>query len=112
MNSLEQKLACEEVYSPKYLAKLMDKFGAAAREREKQIQRVEERKIKCEKETEDLFDSIDQRLKSHLKITQVCLKYLSVTNINISLFLSRLLSQRLKLRKVLMMLISQLSCQS
>lgn len=73
VNSLEQKLACEEVYSPKYLAKLMDKFGAAAREREKQIQRVEERKIKCEKETEDLFDSIDQRLKSHLKITQVAL---------------------------------------
>jgi len=73
VNSLEQKLACEEVYSPKYLAKLMDKYGAAAREREKQIQREEERKNKCEKETEDLFDSIDQRLKSHLKITQVAL---------------------------------------
>eukprot|EP00092_Neocalanus_flemingeri_P032787 GFUD01035660.1.p1 GENE.GFUD01035660.1~~GFUD01035660.1.p1 ORF type:complete len:633 (-),score=244.13 GFUD01035660.1:234-2132(-) len=72
-NSLEQQLACEEVYSPKYLAKLMDKYGAVAREREKQIQREEEKKLKCEKETDELFDSIDERLKSHLKITQVAL---------------------------------------
>ena len=72
-NTLEQKLACEEVYSPKYLAKLMDKFGAAAREREKEIKREEEKKLRCEQETEEMFESIDKRLECHLKITQVAL---------------------------------------
>ena len=71
-NSLEQKLACEEVYSPEFIPKLWNKYGAVAREREKQIQREEEKKRKCEQETEELFKSIDQRLESHLKITQVC----------------------------------------
>jgi len=72
-NSLEQKLACEEVYSPEFIPKLWNKYGAVAREREKQIQREEEKKRKCEQETEELFKSIDKRLESHLKITQVAL---------------------------------------
>eukprot|EP00092_Neocalanus_flemingeri_P025291 GFUD01027423.1.p1 GENE.GFUD01027423.1~~GFUD01027423.1.p1 ORF type:complete len:678 (+),score=252.81 GFUD01027423.1:55-2088(+) len=72
-NSLEQQLACEEVYSPKYLAKLMDKYGTEASVREKQIQREEEKKLKCEKETEELYETIEQRLNSQLKITQVVL---------------------------------------
>jgi len=72
-NSLEQKLACEEVYSPEFIPKLWNKYGAVAREREKQIQREEDKKRKCEQETEELFKSIDKRLESHLKITQVAL---------------------------------------
>jgi len=73
VNSLEQKLSCEEVYSPQYLSKLMDKYGMLAREREKQIQRGEENKLKCEKGTEEMLESIDQRLSRHLKITQVAI---------------------------------------
>jgi len=73
LNSLEQELACEEVYSPAFLPKLWDKYGAVAREREKQILREEERKKKCEKDIDELYTSIDKRLESHLKITQVAL---------------------------------------
>jgi len=73
VNSFEQKLSCEEVYSPKYLAKLMDKYGVLAREREKQIQRQEKNLLKCEKDTDEIFDGIDQRLSRHLKITQVAI---------------------------------------
>jgi len=72
-NSLEQELVCEEVYSPEFIPKLWNKYGPVAREREKQIQREEEKKRRCEQETEELFKSIDKRLESHLKITQVAL---------------------------------------
>jgi len=73
LNSLELELNQEEVYSPKYLAKLMDKYGAAAREREKLIEREEAKVSKCEQETENLCESIDKRLEQYLKITQVAI---------------------------------------
>ena len=80
LNSLELELNQEEVYSPKYLAKLMDKYGAAAREREKLIKREEAKVSKCEQETENLCESIDRRLEQYLKITQVICLILSTLN--------------------------------
>ena len=62
--------AIVEVTSPKYLEKLNNKYGAAAREREKQIQRELARREECQKDTEDVFNMIDKRLEQHLKITQ------------------------------------------
>ena len=64
-----------EVTSPEYLEKLHRKYGASAREREMQILREESRKKKCEKDTENVISLIDERLESHLKITQVCLNF-------------------------------------
>ena len=63
-----------EVTSPEYLEKLHRKYGASARERELQILREESRKKKCEKDTENVISLIDERLQSHLKITQVWFK--------------------------------------
>ena len=59
-----------ELTSPEFLESLHKKYGAKAREREMQIQREEGRKRKCEKDTEDVISMIDERLQSHLKITQ------------------------------------------
>ena len=67
----ELSAAIEEVTSPKYLEKLHTRFGAAARERERQIAREIERKGEAERETEEVFSDIDKRLQTHLKITQV-----------------------------------------
>ena len=64
-----------EVTSPEFLERLHRKYGASAREREMQIQREESRKKKCEKDTENIISLIDERLESHLKITQVWLKF-------------------------------------
>ena len=64
-----------EVTSPEFLERLHRKYGASAREREMQIQREESRKKKCEKDTETIISLIDERLESHLKITQVWLKF-------------------------------------
>ena len=72
-NSLEQELACEEVYDPKFLHRLMDKYEAGARERERKIKMEEERKQKCEEDTQKLYETIDQRLENYPKITQVTL---------------------------------------
>jgi len=72
-NTLEQQLSCEEVCSPDYLAKLHEKYGAVARETARKIQREEEKKLKCQKDTEEVFKSIDERLEAHLKITQVAI---------------------------------------
>ena len=67
----ELSAAIEEVTSPKYLEKLHNKYGAVARERERQILRELERKGEAEKETEEVYSEIDKRLQTHLKITQV-----------------------------------------
>ena len=61
-----------EVTSPEFLERFHRKYGAVARERELQIQREESRKKNCEKDTENVISLIDERLLSHLKITQVC----------------------------------------
>ena len=61
-----------EVTSPEFLERIHRKYGAAAREREMQILREESRKKKCEKDTENVISLIDERLQSHLRITQVC----------------------------------------
>ena len=67
----ELSAAIEEVTSPKYLEKLHNKFGAVARERERQIIRELERKGEAERETEEVYSEIDKRIQTHLKITQV-----------------------------------------
>ena len=61
----------QEVTSPQYLEKLINKYGAVARDRERQIERERARLEKCEQETGEVFSMIDKRLESHLKITQV-----------------------------------------
>ena len=73
----DSKLAADlsEVTSPQYLKNLYKNFGAKTREREMQIQREEDRKKQCEKDTEEVADLIQERLESHLKITQVCVLY-------------------------------------
>jgi len=73
VNTLSQELSCEDVCSPDYLAKLHQKYGAVARETAKKIQREEEKKLKCQEDTEEIFKSIDERLEAHLKITQVAI---------------------------------------
>ena len=77
----ELSAAIEEVTSPKYLEKLHNRFGAVARERERQIIRELERKGEAEKETEEVYSEIDKRIQTHLKITQVLFQVLPFSHI-------------------------------
>ena len=85
----ELSAAIEEVTSPKYLEKLHNRFGAVARERERQIIRELERKGEAEKETEEVYSEIDKRIQTHLKITQVLFQVLPFPLIFISQYLGR-----------------------
>ena len=68
----------DEVCSPAFLANLNNKYGAAARERDRQIRLAELRTQEAKKETESVYESISDRLNSYLKVTQV--KYLVYIN--------------------------------
>ena len=68
----------DEVCSPAFLANLNNKYGAAARERDRQIRLAELRTQEAKKETESVYESISDRLNSYLKVTQV--KYLVYFN--------------------------------
>ena len=85
----ELSAAIEEVTSPKYLEKLHNKFGAVARERERQIIRELERKGEAERETEEVYSEIDKRIQTHLKITQVIFDFHPFPIISLSQYSGR-----------------------